>query len=524
MRLDFLIDRLLDTIGREQRMLRRVARYLFPLLLLPIGFALAQMTRSWVGLLVGGLAVGVLLSQIEFFLRPTLARGRSSDHDMTYYLGLEPADEPPSLAAAVPLLIPAALMLTLSMALFLPTILAAAATWQRLLALMLGILVLWLLWQRVATISVLLSRLERRLISARADMHAPAPPSSPPSPQDGLLDPHISARVARLPLPPLRLSPAALALLRVEAYLMLQEAPDRPESEVLTALHELAREAFVDEERHGFLPPIGGKIYFPVTADGVLAMMLAATARRLGMDGAYSASLGTWLLRLPPARSYRVAGRLIDAVIALRLLPDGAIMPHHLTVQGDLGQESRILSLIHLASTPLLFDERPGQSGGDERPFIMRGGGVLDDMGGRGRYTGARTDFVDGFLIVSAPNLHGVEHLTGHTINLCIKQVLAFGLQSAARSPDRRSPMEQTAAQTYLRFRNALLELLQRYDLAGALDVDWLDGQWSDVWPFILRMSRLKEHDPHFMRQAQALRDETLDALERVAVSASGVL
>lgn len=102
--------------------------------------------------------------------------------------------------------------------------------------------------------------------------------------------------------------------------------------------------------------------------------------------------------------------------------------------------------------------------------------------------------------------------------------MLAFGLQSAARPINRRSPIEQTAADTYLRFRSALIGLLQQYDLAGAFDVDWLDGQWSDVWPFILRMSRLKEHDHHFMNQAQVLRDETLDALERVAVSASGVL
>ena len=54
MRLDILIDQLLDNIARERLQLGRLARYLLPLLLLPIGFALAQMTRSWVGALAGG--------------------------------------------------------------------------------------------------------------------------------------------------------------------------------------------------------------------------------------------------------------------------------------------------------------------------------------------------------------------------------------------------------------------------------------------------------------------------------------
>src|SRR5215203_5418522 len=122
MRLDLLIDHLLDSIARERLLLRRAARYLLPLLLLPSGFALAQMTRGWLGLIIGGVGAGVLLTQIELFLRPILDRARMIDRDISVYIRLAPAGERPNPAAAVPLLWPAALAVAASMALFLPTI------------------------------------------------------------------------------------------------------------------------------------------------------------------------------------------------------------------------------------------------------------------------------------------------------------------------------------------------------------------------------------------------------------------
>lgn len=523
MRLDYLIDPLLDAVAREYTLLRRVTRYVLPLLLLPLGFALAQMARSWVGLLAGGLGAIVLLAQIELFLRPTLTRGRLLDQDIVSYLGLAPTRDPQAVAPAVPLLIPAALTLVASMALFLPTILAGARPWQRLLALAFGIIVLWAIWQRLAEVVALLGSVELRLTAARADLPAPAPdgPVVASAPQDGLLDPAFSRQIAALPLPPLLLSPAATALLRLEAYLILRDFPDTSDRTLREALAELAREAHQAELRHWLLPPVGGKLYLPVAAHGTLATLLGATARRFGLEGGYSASLGTWLLRLPPARSYVVAGRLLDALVALRLPPPQAILPHHLTVQGDLGQESKVLSLVHLAASPLIFAERPGHAQGDDRPFIMRGGGVLDDMSGRGRLTGPRTDFVDGFLFVQTPGLDEVEHLAAHTINLRIKQVLAFGLLSAARAPARRSPVEERAAGAYARARSSLRDLLVYYDLGSALDIRWLDGRWSEVWPTIRRLSELKEHDGAFLTQAQRLRDSMIDEIESLAVRAT---
>jgi hypothetical protein len=496
---------------------------MLPLLLMPAGFALAQMGRSWSGLLAGGLGAIILLAQIELFLRPTLVRGQVIDRDITYYLGLAPTGEPPALAPAVSLIIPAALTLVASMALFLPTILADVQPWQRLLALALGMGALWAIWQRLARIVALLDSLKRRLDAARANLPAPVAESAPlPStPEDGLLDPALSRQIAGLPLPPLPLSPAAVALLRIEAYLILRDFPNTTDRALRDALADLAHEAHQAELRHWLLPPVGGKLYLPVAARGALATLLAATARRLGMDGAYSASLGTWLVRLPPARSYVVAGRLLDALVALRLAPPGAILPHHLTVQGDLGQESKALSLVYLAATPLLFAERPGHAQGDDRPFIMRGGGVLDDMSGRGRYAGPRTDFVDGFLFVQTPGLDDVEHIITHTINLRIKQVLAFGLLAAARAPARQSPTERSAAAAYARMRSDLRDLLARYGLESALDIPWLDGRWSEIWPVIRRLSEIKEHDAGFLAAAQRLRDSALDEIEGLAVKAT---
>src|SRR5262249_40180914 len=138
---------------------------------------------------------------------------------------------------------------------------------------------------------------------------------------NGLLDPILSQRVAAAPLPMLPLSPAGQALLRIEGYLLLRDFPSSGDRELRDALTELARQAHHDELRHSLLPRIGGKIYLPVAANGALARLLGATMRRVGLDGGYSATLGTWLVRMPPARSYAVAGRLIDALIALGLAP-----------------------------------------------------------------------------------------------------------------------------------------------------------------------------------------------------------
>jgi hypothetical protein len=535
MRFDHLVDRLLANVAEERLLLRRLSRYLLPLLLLPAGFALAQMVRGWVGFVAGSLGALALLLQIEMFLRPTLQRARVTDADITFYLALEPERETPGLASAVPLLLPSALALTASMTVFLPTILSAAATWQRLLALALGFVTLYAIWQRLAEISALLDSLQRRLVSAHAtspalgegprteDEAALVRPSSSVvrRSEHGLLDPSLASRSAGLPLPPQPISPAAQALLRVEGYLLLRDLPDATDRELLRALQELAQQAYDEELRHWLLPPVGGKIYLPVAASGTVASALAATVGRLGMAGGYSASLGTWLVRLPPARSYAIAGRLIDALLALGLLPQGAILPHHLTVQGDLGQDSKLLSIVHLLATPLLFAERPGHAQGDDRPFIMRGGGVLDDMAGRGRSQGPRTDFVDGFLFAGTPELGGVEHLTAHTINLRVKQVLAFGLQARLRPYERRSPVERAAAAAYLGLRDDTRALLGQHGLERMLDVAWLDGRWSEVWPLLQRMSAIKERDGSFLDQAQRLRDAALDQIEGLAVEAT---
>jgi hypothetical protein len=563
MRLDYLIDHLLGAIAQERALLRRLARYVLPLLLLPIGFALAQMAHGWFGLAVGGFSAGVLLAQIELLLRPMLSRTQVMRRDMRFYLGSEAAGEPPDLAPALGLLAPSAVALVGSMALFLPPILASAPPWQRLLALALGAGVLWSIWQRLSQIAALLGRLEAHLSIVRNqlsvvrgneqrttdDQSLPLSPSlrsrvnSAKGPtthesgvsgggrwaavsgrsEDGLLDPAISHVVAGLPLPALPLSPAARALLRVEAYLLLRDFPGTSDGALLDALAGLAHEAHQDELRHWLLPPVGGKLYLPVAANGALARLLGATARRLGMDGGYSASLGTWLVRLPPARSYAVAGRLIDALVALRLPAPGAVLPHHLTIQGDLGVQSKLLSIVHLAATPLLFAERPGPAQGDERPFIMRGGGVLDDLGGRGRHAGPRTDFVDGFVFAETPELTGVEHRAAHTINLRVKQVLAFGLLAGARPYDRRSPAERDTALAYTRLRDHMHTFLVRYGLEVALELDWLDGRWSEVWPIIRRMSDLKERDASFLDAAQHLRDTALDEIEGIAVEATRV-
>jgi hypothetical protein len=151
----------------------------------------------------------------------------------------------------------------------------------------------------------------------------------------------------------------------------------------------------------------------------------------------------------------------------------------------------------------------------------MRGGGVLDDMAGRGRQRGPRTDFVDGFIFAHTPGMDAVEHLTAHTINLRLKQVLAFGLLAAVRPRERRALVERDAAAAYGQLRTATRALLERYGLERALDIPWLDGRWSEIWPLIQRMSEIKERDSTFLGAAQRLRDTALDEIEGLAVAAT---
>ncbi len=542
MRFDIFLNQLRDSIAQERALLRRVTRYVVPLLLLPIGFALAQLVRGWLGLITGAIGAMVLLAQIELFLRPTLERARVTGRDLTSYLGLPPSREQPNLTKVIALLLPAALALIASMTLFLPTMLANALPWQRLLALALGFGALYVIWQRLAHAVTLLDGIEERLSVAQA--HVPIADSqasvvSSPSQvamhheqratnngqrttnQAGLLDPILSQRAAGAPLPVLPLSPAAQALLRIEAYLLLRDFPSTSDRDLRDALADLARQAHHDELRHWLLPPVGGKIYLPVAANGAVARLLGETMRRLGLAGGYSATLGTWLVRLPPARSYAVAGRLIDALIALGLTPTGGMLVHHLTVQGDLGQASKLLSIVHLLASPLLFEERPGHAQGDERPFIMRGGGVLDDMAGRGQHYGPRTDFVDGFIFVEMPGMEAVEHRTAHTVNLRIKQILASGLLATARPYDRRAPVERSAAAAYERLQSETRNLLKNYGLEAMIEIAWLDGRWSELWPLIRRMSELKAHDQAFLDAAQHMRDAALDTIEAIATAAT---
>jgi hypothetical protein len=66
-----------------------------------------------------------------------------------------------------------------------------------------------------------------------------------------------------------------------------------------------------------------------------------------------------------------------------------------------------------------------------------------------------------------------------------------------------------------------LRALLDRYGLAAALDIPWLDGRWSNIWPLIRRISELKERDPGFLDAAQQLRDGALDQIEHIASAAT---
>ncbi|HET9221555.1 MAG TPA: hypothetical protein VFO07_03580, partial [Roseiflexaceae bacterium] len=92
---------------------------------------------------------------------------------------------------------------------------------------------------------------------------------------------------------------------------------------------------------------------------------------------------------------------------------------------------------------------------------------------------------------------------------------------ASARPLDRRSPAERDAALAYARVRNELRDFLVQYGLRLALELDWLDGPWSEIWPLIRRMSELKERDGQFLDKAQRLRETALDAIEGIAIAAT---
>lgn len=522
MHLDIIVQEMRAHVAQERLLLRRLSRYVFPLLVLPMGFVAAQVVRDWQGLFIGGLTLAVLLAHIALLSRPLLTRARTNIRDIRYYLGVTTTYGTRSFAPVLPLLIPSVVVLVLSMTIASPVILAEVTAWQRLLVILLGLVILWTIWEQLIAIVAVLDELERASVYQAPDgIHETAKvikPQKENREQVGLLDVTIAERIRQLPFPPLTLSPAGQSLLRIEAYLLLQENADITDQELTKVLHDFAQLLFQYELRHRLLPPVGGKIYLPISTGGVLASLLRDTVRCFGMDGGYSASLGTWLIRLPPAYSYHVAARLMDALATLRLLPEGSVLPHHLTIQGDLGEDSRVLSLLYLAATPLMMQERPSDSQEDQRSFIMRGGGVLDTMDGRGQITGSRTDFIDGFLIIGVPELADVEQLTIHSINLRIKQVLAYGIYAADRTPVQQSVTEAAVATAYLRFRKDLRQLLEEKGLQKTLSIDWIDGPWNEIWTSINHLNRLKEHDPRFLVQVQSLRDRSLDSIEQLVV------
>ena len=524
MYLNELLQRMSDELRREQTMMRYAARLVLPLLIVPLIALTTRAMRGGWEALVCALGVITLVAMVAIITQPSQRRTRTMLADAATYLphlrgaGRLPHSVPRDLIHVWP----GVLAMLLSIILFGRTILAPLALWQQLAGVLFGLLFGLLCCLHLAQVRHMLYRLhERVLLESQRRQHSQAEVERG-RPVDGLLDPVVLARLDALPVPAVPLSPAALALVRTEAYVLLRDTPDVLNEDVRTAMRAWTEQAQTDELHHWMLPTVGGKIYLPCTAGGTLSHALGATARRLGMDGAYSGTLGTWLVRLPPARSYAVQARLIDALVALGMLPIGSPLIHHLTLAGDLGAESGLPALLHLMSTPLVFEKRPGHAEGDDRPFLMRGGGVLDDLGRGRRSMGQRTDFVDGFLLPETEDLQGVEHLTAHLINLRIKQLLGWAILATRRAPERRSAGEQEAARRYAQLRIDMRALLERYELADALSINWIDGSWREQWRYVQAFSRLKLDTSSFLPAAQSLRDAALNDFERLAVRASG--
>lgn len=526
MYLEELVFRLLEDVRREKTMLRYVAQLALPLHLIPLMALIIQLFRFGWEIIACLLGIVTLLCLVELTTQPVMKRIRRLVRDCAVYLpSLVPLGplRPPTLADWRWVL-PGATTAVLSVALLVPLQLGRTTIWQQAsgatLALAVG------LWSATRP---LYSRRFLDRVEARADLalallqsqrRTPEPPRG--ARKDGLLDKTLLGRTDMLARTGARLSPAALALLRVETYNLLRDNPDATTALVRSAISDWSEAAQEDERRHWPLPPVGGKIYLPVAAGTTLAHALGSTAQRLGLDGAYSATLGTWLIRLPPARSYAVQARLIDALAALGILPLGAPLIHHLTVAGNMGRMSVLPTLLHLLSTPLIFEERPGSTQKDDRPFIMRGGGVIDNLDRNGRRgTGARTDFVDGFLLFAMPDMQEVEQITAHAVNLRIKQLLAWPILILAKPEDEFSRIEREALTRFWQFRRDLDEFMTRYNLQGALTIDWIDGSWREQWNYVQAISKLKQDDPDFLDHAQALRDGVLDDLEDLAFVAS---
>lgn len=523
MRRDKLVRQLLAELERERILTRRLALIAAPLILFPLMAVAVQMVRSGWMLVTGALAAAVLIAQFDLLTKPALRRVHQLARDAAIYLAPPGENSPRGALLHWPegrVYLASLISACASLALFVPTVLAQAAPWQRVAGVLIGGAITLLFCARLRHMLSLVHRYRAHFAAGLPGLEAAAAPGAPDD--TGLLDAALLAQLDAQPLPALRLSPAALALLRTEGYLLLRDAPASGPGDLQAALRAWAEQAHADELCHWLLPPVGGKIYLPCAAHGLLAHQLSVTMRRLGMDGTYSGVLGTWLVRLPPARSYAVAARLIDALLVLGILPPGSVLIHHLTVAGDLGAQAAVPALLHLMATPLVFEERPGHAPNDERPFIMRGGGVIDDLDRGCRTTGPRTDFVDGFLFVNTPEMQAVEHLSAHAINLRIKQVLGWAIYAAQRAPERRSPAEHKAAARFHRLHAEMSTFLGRYALQEALTIRWIDGTWSEQWPVVRALGEWKQKDPAFLSEAQALRDAALAELEELAVRATG--
>jgi hypothetical protein len=529
MNLNRLLQQILRELEQEQRGVQRTALIIAPILLFSLIALATLMARGGWEFLSGATGTIVLMAHFAMLTEPAIKRVRGLARDVTIYLALPsdwdsaPLPEAPQPRTLFYLYGPSILTGLSGIAIFAPVLLAETSVWQQIAGVMLGVVLIGVFCHRFAQTYSLIRRLEisfADMLTARQAPHYA--PGATAQPRTGLLDQELLARLEAQSQPVERLSPAARALIRTERYLLLRDAPDTSDIDLQEAVQAWAKQASTDELGHWLLPPIGGKIYLPLEPHGLLASTLATTARRLGMDGGYSASLNTWLIRLPPARSYAVAARLIDALVALGIFPPGQTLIHHLTVAGDLGSDAVVPALLYLAATPLIFEPQPNPALGDDHSFIMRGGGVMDDLDRGQASAGSRTDFADGFLFVDQPAWSAVEHITGHVINLRLKQVLAWAAYAASRAPERRSTAEAAAAARYDRLRGDLAAFLSEHDLHNALTIRWLDGRWSEQWPYLQAISERKQADPRFLASAQQLRDTALDDLEQIALRAAG--
>lgn len=260
------------------------------------------------------------------------------------------------------------------------------------------------------------------------------------------------------------------------------------------------------------LPPIGAKLYLRHDPISRRAARARSAAARLGVP---SDSLNYFwrgqVLLLPPARSHHTIARLIDAVLAGGVAGSGSPLPLQITIQGDLGDDAKLIALTQLTASGLDLEVRGPERRGDEGNLITRGRRRPEQV--TEARDAARTDFLYSQVWAGVPEIAAAGYADQHHRDLRVVQTFAAAVLASAR-PGPRAPRDARLAAAWQDFAAGFLRLCALCGVEETAREQYIDRPFAAVRPSIETLLARKAEHPILRLGARRLRDRILAQIE----------